>query len=279
MKRRNFLKAALALSATSVLTAWYLRFFESKWAETTEKSVKTDRLKTPIRILHLSDFHASNVVPYDYLETSVKTGLGLRPDIILLTGDFITDRLMDEGRYRSVLSPLAAAAPTFACIGNHDGGLWAGSTYGYSTFEKVASLLDACHIRLLFNETTTCSVGGQQLQIAGLGDLWSRDTKPELALERHRSTPGPVIVLSHNPDSKELLAPYDWDLMCCGHTHGGQLVVPFFGYRPFLPVRDKAFAEGLHVYRDRHIHITRGVGNLHGLRFNCRPEISLLRFS
>ena len=85
-----------------------------------------------------------------------------------------------------------------------------------------------------------------------------------------------MIVLSHNPDSKELLKKYDWDLMCCGHTHGGQLVIPLIGFRPFLPVIDKSFPEGLLSWGKRHVHISRGIGNLHGLRFNCRPEISIL---
>ena len=63
--------------------------------------------------------------------------------------------------------------------------------------------------------------------------------------------------------------------MLCGHTHGGQCDLMFLG-TPFAPVRDKRFVQGLHRWEDRWIHITRGVGNLHGMRFNCRPEVSLL---
>jgi len=113
--------------------------------------------------------------------------------------------------------------------------------------------------------------------MVGLGDIWSGLANPRAVLKQKRTEEDEtVIVLSHNPDSKELLKSYDWDLTLCGHTHGGQVVVPFLGLRPFLPVRDKSFPEGVLTWEKRHIHITRGVGNLHGMRFNCRPEISIL---
>ena len=86
-------------------------------------------------------------------------------------------------------------------------------------------------------------------------------------------------ILVGDPDCKEDLSGYEWDLMLCGHTHGGQLIVPILGQRPFAPVRDKRFVEGLHKWESRQIHITRGVGNLHGMRFNCRPEVSILKLT
>ena len=63
--------------------------------------------------------------------------------------------------------------------------------------------------------------------------------------------------------------------MLSGHTHGGQLRIPFVG-TPFAPVRDRRFVQGLHRWQDRWLHITKGIGNLRGMRLNCRPEISLL---
>ena len=64
--------------------------------------------------------------------------------------------------------------------------------------------------------------------------------------------------------------------MLCGHTHGGQFKVPFLNFTPFAPVSDHSMVEGLHSWKGRQIHVTRGVGNLWGIRLNCRPEISLL---
>jgi predicted MPP superfamily phosphohydrolase len=83
------------------------------------------------------------------------------------------------------------------------------------------------------------------------------------------------ILLNHNPDAKDLVRSFEWDLMLCGHTHGGQVRLPLIG-APFAPVQDKRYLHGLYAWDKRWLHITSGVGNLHGLRFNCRPEISLL---
>jgi len=276
LTRKHFLMALLGVPVVGAAGAGYMRYLEPHWIEVTEKKAKIGRLKAPIRVLHLSDFHASDVVSYDYIEGAIDEALALKPELILVTGDFITWQLLDEARYRGILSKLAKCAPTFACIGNHDGGLWAGSSHGYDTFDEVAKLLDASGIRLLFNACEVVEIGDQEVEIVGLGDMWSGDLKPASVLSTKRDADRPVLVLSHNPDSKEELIDYDWDLMLCGHTHGGQLVIPLLGWRPFLPVRDKAFAEGLLPYRGRLIHVTRGVGNLHGMRFNCRPEISLL---
>ena len=63
--------------------------------------------------------------------------------------------------------------------------------------------------------------------------------------------------------------------MLCGHTHGGECDLAFFG-TPFAPVKDKRYVRGLHPWKDRWIHTTKGVGSLYGVRFNCRPEVSLL---
>jgi hypothetical protein len=82
-------------------------------------------------------------------------------------------------------------------------------------------------------------------------------------------------VLCHNPDAKELFRRHDGYLMLCGHTHGGQLRLPLLG-TPFAPVRDKRYVEGLHPWAGRWLYTTRGVGNLHGLRFHCPPEVSVL---
>ena len=87
--------------------------------------------------------------------------------------------------------------------------------------------------------------------------------------------PGPVVAMSHNPDTKELLAGYPWNLMLSGHTHGGQVIVPLYG-PPIVPVRDLRYLEGLKPWGERLIHVTRGVGNLMGVRFGCRPEVAIL---
>ena len=100
--------------------------------------------------------------------------------------------------------------------------------------------------------------------------------RPDEALRDHRRQKGrPTVLLSHNPDTKDLLMNDPWDLMLSGHTHGGQLSLPLFG-EPFAPIRDRRYVRDLHALGDRWLYITAGVGSLHTARFNCRPEVSLL---
>ncbi|MGF1484194.1 MAG: phosphodiesterase, partial [Opitutales bacterium] len=110
----------------------------------------------------------------------------------------------------------------------------------------------------------------------GVGDLWSRECDPLSAFGRVRgSDDRPTLLLAHNPDSKTYAEAFDWDLMLSGHTHGGQLSLPFVG-EPFAPVGDKRYVDGLRDWQGRWIQVTRGVGAGLRARFNCRPEVSLL---
>ncbi|MEM1221598.1 MAG: phosphodiesterase YaeI [Verrucomicrobiota bacterium] len=276
ISRRAFLASLSAVPLAGAASAYHMRFREPTWYEVTEKQIKINKFSKPIRVLHLSDFHASPSVSFSAIEDAIDRSLELNADIAFLTGDFITKDLPQPDEYRRILGKLSEVMPTFACIGNHDGGKWAGQTYGYNEFTKVAELLYSSGIRFLFNQSFDLQIHGSKISVVGLGDLWSQDCRPELVLENKREENRPIFVLSHNPDCKSILKKYDWDVMFCGHTHGGQLVIPIVGYRPFLPVIDKSFPEGILNLGSQYIHITRGIGNLHGMRFNCRPEISIL---
>ena len=280
LTRRKFL-ASCALLVGGI--AAYMRLIEPEWLRISHHRVVlrgSEAGRKPLRLLHLSDFHASDCVPLDFIESAVDLGLSQEPDLVCLTGDFISWQYEDWQRYTQILSRLSARAPAFACLGNHDGGPWAASSrhHGYANANPVRELLAGSGIELLDNASRQIEVAGRKLRIAGVSDLYNRELHPEQALPPLSSPAEPTVLLCHNPDAKALLAPYAWDLMLCGHTHGGQCQLPLLG-TPFAPVRDKRFVEGLHRWEDRLIHITRGVGNLHGLRFNCRPEVSLLELA
>lgn len=255
----------------------YMRLLEPEWLEVTHHTVRLSgrHLPKPIKILHLSDLHASKRVTLEYIARAVKLGLSLNPDLVLLTGDFISSRFDQFARYAEILARLAKAAPSFACLGNHDGGLWA-RRKGYADTRQVRQLLVDSGVRLLHNQSEQIRLQETNLWLVGLGDLWAQECEPAVAFATTRAEANlATLVLSHNPDTKEQLQNYTWDMLFCGHTHGGQLYLPLIG-TPFAPVEDKQFVEGLHDWRGRHIFITRGVGNVLGVRFNCRPEVSLI---
>lgn len=277
LTRRAFLGAA----AAAVAGGSYLRWGEPRWLVVHRVTVavanQTGTASMPLRILHLSDFHVSPVVPLEFIAEAIRLGLAQRPDVVALTGDFITDDLPNAADYAAVLRTLSDAVPTFASLGNHDGGHWAQRAGGAHTPVAVQTLLRDAGIACLVNGRRDLTVKGRRVAVTGVGDLWSRQCEPERAFARGGEERAGTLrlLLNHNPDAKELLQPYPWDLMLCGHTHGGQLRLPLLG-TPFAPVKDKRYVEGLHRWDDRWLYITRGVGNLHGVRFNCRPQVSVV---
>ena len=250
---------------------------EPNWLERTVTRVKLPcrSLTSGVRILHLSDFHASPSVTFSLIENSVQLGLDAKPDVICLTGDFVTDATpFDEAEYARILRRLSSTAPVFASLGNHDGGHWAASVGGLRDSSVVRGLLRAANIPVLHNRSEVVRVRDQSIRFAGVADLWSEHLHGDLAFA-DVPVDDPAIVLAHNPDTKDRLAKQPWDLMLSGHTHGGQVVLPMLGAR-FVPIRDKRFVAGLKQWNGRQVYVTRGVGSIHGVRVNCRPEVTVL---
>lgn len=250
---------------------------EPNWFERTATQVKLPckRLTSPVRILHLSDLHASLYVPFSLIESAVELGLGAKPDVICLTGDFVTDATpFDQTAYSRILRRLSSAAPIFATLGNHDGGAWGASVGGLKDSSMICALLRASNIPVLHNRSQVVWVRDQAIRFAGVPDLWSEPIDGDRAFA-NVPVNDPAILLAHNPDTKDVLADRPWDLMLSGHTHGGQVVLPILGER-FVPVRDKRFVAGLKPWNGRQVYVTRGVGSIDGVRVNCRPEVTVL---
>jgi predicted MPP superfamily phosphohydrolase len=229
----------------------------------------------PVRILHMSDLHASVFVPMSMIDHAISVGLQEKPDVICLTGDFVTcsDGFHPE-EYIQRLRRLSEAAPTFAVLGNHDGGKKAEPEVNLLDHTLVEYMLTRSGIQLLHNRSEAMRVSGRDLSLVGVGDYWMEEID---AASAFADSDGKTltVLLAHNPDSKEIVQDCPWHLMLSGHTHGGQVRFPFC--KPYrVPVKDKRFVAGLGRWRNRHIYVTRGVGNLGGIRFLCRPEVSVI---
>ncbi len=273
LTRRQFLAAMGVLAPASAV---YAMRIEPEWLDVLQADVPLlpPDASSPIRVLHISDMHYSPSVSLSYIASAIEAGLEEKPDVIAVTGDFIQDLFPDRDAFIPVLARLAAAAPTYACPGNHDGGQWVYPHGGYRTLDPVADLLEQAGIELLLNRRATVTIRGQSIEIAGLGDLWTEYFSPRDTFN-HDSGIHPRIILCHNPDAKARIGMYPWDLMLAGHTHGGQIVIPFLG-TPFAPVEDHRYIAGLNRWQNRWIHVTKGIGSYAGIRINCRPDITLL---
>ena len=276
LTRRNFLKfggiGCAGVAGGAIAAKW-----EAGELETTFKSIGGLGLSERIRVLHLSDFHASWCVPWKLIRESVERGMAEKPDLVVLTGDYISKRTDDLSGYPHALAALGGHPHCYASFGNHDGKYE--RTAARWRARDIETVMKESGVRFLVNEALETEIRGSRLRIAGLGDLWRKETRPHRCLTKKESAGPLTLLLSHNPDTKELVKDYAWDVMFCGHTHGGQVVVPFFNWAPRLPVEDKSMVAGIYPWDGRHIHITRGVGNLMGIRFACRPEVSLIDLS
>ena len=275
--RRSFLGLAAGGGAACLGTPLYMRWVEPRWLRLRREVIRLPRagFGSSLRLLHLSDLHLSEVVPLDFIRRAIRMGLAGAPDLVCITGDFITHELRQRAAYAEVLRELSQRAPTYACLGNHDGGRWAGHRGASLDSVAMQAFLAEAGIVCLLNQAARVRVAGQDVVLVGLGDLWAGELDPVQAFGAAPDGGTPRLILCHNPDAKAQLEAYRWDVLLCGHTHGGQLRLPLLG-TPFAPVQDQRHVSGLYRWSGRWLYVSAGVGNLHGLRLNCPPEVALL---
>ncbi|MBD0314288.1 MAG: metallophosphoesterase [Microcoleus sp. T3-bin5] len=243
------------------------------------------------KIVQLTDFHYDGVRLSEWLlQEAIAAANEAEPDLIFLTGDFIT---YDPAPIYSLvqrLKNLQSRAGIYAVLGNHDH-YWPGAK------REVANALNSVGIRVLYNEAIYPL--GSQLALVGLADFWSGDfaPKPVMALINPAI---PRIVLSHNPDTAEKLQNWRIDLQLSGHTHGGQIVIPGIGplfawvrkigyfipkpIRKFIPlvsggnrvVTHWEWASGLHSVGSNLLYVNRGLGTYEPGRLFCPPEVTVI---
>ncbi len=222
----------------------------------------------------LTDLHVGPRVDDEYIVRVFRRTVALRPDIVVIGGDFITYR--GPPQFRQLLNVVAelprGALATIGILGNHDYGVGWSMT---AVADRVVAIARSAGVLMLRNEVTT--IAG--LQFAGVDDLWSR--RFDLGRMRRELDVGvPAIALCHNPDGVDdpgWTGYRGWILS--GHTHGGQCKPPFLP-PPLLPVRNRRYTAGaFDLSGDRRLYISRGVGHLARLRFAVRPEVTLFHLA
>lgn len=252
-----------------------------------------DHLKG-LRVVQLSDFHFDGIrLSPNLLDEAISASNAAQPDLVVMTGDFVTDNPAPIHDLARRLSGLKSQSGLYAVLGNHD------IRYRHSR-EEVASALERHNIRVLWNQIAYPV--GSELAIVGLADYWSSEFCPAPVFQ-HLAPTTPRIVLSHNPDTAEVLQQWRIDLQLSGHTHGGQVFVPGVGnmahhasefYRN-LPPRVKRYvpllkecartmkhwewAQGLHTVGQNQLYVNRGLGTYLPGRFWCPPEVTVITLS
>ncbi len=269
------------LSSVGFLTVAYGSFVEPQRITVTEREIRLP-LKQPLRIIVLSDFHVGPYKGARFMERVVERANALFPDVILLAGDF----LYDDASPLAALSPLSRLRATlgvFAVLGNHDTGhmltLFHTPQRGADRTAALTSVLADMHIAVLRNESRTFSLGAERIAIAGVADLWTGTDSVRDALDGIAARM-PTILLSHSPDVILDTTSHRAHLIAAGHTHGGQVRLPWIGAIPRIPTRlGRRYDQGLfRIDDDATLAITRGLGeSFPRARLFAPPEIMLLK--
>jgi uncharacterized protein len=273
--RRNFLIGAGATAAGLALYSGEIARHE---IDIVLRTFHIHNLPTPFhgfRIAQLSDIHLDEFTEPFFLERIVQKVNALNPDLVLLTGDFITHGSLTFAagghaiyRCAEILTTLTAPQ-RYAILGNHDVAFNA---------KLVTQTLVAHGTPVLINQYVPIERNGARLWLSGLDDPGGG--YPNLDLAVPAKPDGPVLLMAHAPDFADDVTAHPRgplvDLMLAGHSHGGQIRLPLLGAM-ILPPLGQKYPEGFYQFNRMQLYVNRGIGTV-GLpfRLNCPPEITLI---
>ena len=238
-------------------------------AEGTVDIPRLDPAFDGLKVLLITDPHAGPFVSSRDLERAFSRLSTVKPDLVLLGGDFTSTSVDEFQRAAAAFRRLRAPLGVFGVLGNHD--------HYTEDPSGLRQLISAEGIHLLDNSSVEIRRGEARFRLAGIDDLGMGCSDLDAALDAW-SGEEPCVLLSHNPDVFFEAAKRDVELVLSGHTHGGQVRIPGL---PVL-VRQSRFRldEGQYRFRDSQLVVSRGIGVVGlPLRVACPPEAVLLRFS
>ncbi len=216
-----------------------------------------------IRIAHLSDIHLGPIVGRETVRSIFELVAARRPDIVCLTGDFVNHSAREIERYEGLLEILRPELGMFAVLGNHDHYAGRGAT--------IARYLEERGVQVLVNESRHIETPAGPLQIAGLDDLHFGE--PDVPKTMSGLDPKlPRVMLSHHPDAFPAARREGFDLVLSGHTHGGQICLPWIG--PILKHSRHGYHGGHFEEEGSHLFVSRGLGAVVlPIRFRCAAHL------
>jgi uncharacterized protein len=278
ISRRKLLQAGVAGAAALAL---YSSEVERHWIEVVHTEIRLSGLPEAfhgLRIAQLSDIHMDEYTEAFFLRDAIARINQLQPDIVVLTGDFVSDLPMGvkfatgaAWQCANLLTELHCLR-RYAVLGNHDMAVGA---------QPVIEALTANGIGMLENAYIPLERDGARIWLAGVEDPLVGRPDPDLAVPASiRNVAGePVILLCHAPDYVDFMLRYPGgravDFVLSGHTHGGQVRLPLLGAMQ-LPMLGRKYVEGRFQFGKLQLYVNRGLGTV-GMpfRFDCPPEITL----
>ena len=224
------------------------------------------------RMVQISDIHMGGWMNFERLQLVADLVMAQKPDVLLITGDFLKGRRFTQAARQGiedlirVLRPLAASIPSFAVLGNHD---------YHTNPAAIREMLRLCRITDLTNTVFTLERQGANLYLCGVDDVRHGDVRLNDVIAQLEEGSSAVL-LAHEPDFADISAATGkFDLQVSGHSHGGQIVIPFYG-PPRLPDSGRKYPSGLYKVGNMFQYTNRGVGmDRLAIRINCPPEITV----
>jgi len=279
ISRRKFLKKSIKtiLTTTSIFVGGYSysKYIEPKWIQ-----ISNHRIKHPLipksfhqfKIVQFSDTHLGFNFSLNHFSKVLKEIQLLEPDLIIFSGDLIDDFLSFNQLYETeaLLKSLSAPFGKYAVYGNHDHG-------GYGT-EKYSILMERSGFQILHNDSVYITQqNGEKIGLIGIDDAMLG--RPNL-LRATRNIQNQTynILISHAPDIADQAVIHPIHLQLSGHSHGGQVQIPFFG--PLItPPYAENYVEGFYKINENYLlYVNRGLGTTRlPYRFLSRPELTIFQ--
>ena len=273
--RRGFLGLAAASVAGLAFYAGEIGRHEIEIIYRTLRLARLPGAFAGMKVVQISDFHFEEYTEASFLDTIVHQVNALRPDLVVLTGDFVSSNPLPRhfsvrlGYHCAELLGRIACPLRYAVLGNHDA--LVGS-------RAITDALRVQGIPVLANSSVAIERAGQRLWLAGSKDALVQRPDLTAALPTLRD-PGrePLILLAHEPDFADHVVGRQVDLMLSGHTHGGQILFPFLPPL-MLPEMGTQYVHGLFRLQDgMQLYVNRGIGAVTlPFRFRCPPEITVI---
>jgi hypothetical protein len=279
--RRDFLmQTANVVTAAPFLGGAYGLLYGRLNLETLERPIRLANLPPAFhgfRIAQLSDIHIGPFMPEEQIRKFAGIANAQKPDLIVLTGDYVTFDPNTQYAVVDALSGLRAPFGVYACLGNHDA--WA------RVEDSISALFAARGIRMLRGASVPITVGGDWINLIGV-DFQSRHRfGPSAPVKRILGNIESLIVrgrvnilLSHNPDTFDRAAALGIDLSMAGHTHGGQAALEFISPEIAPPRLVTPYVAGLFEKPGGQLYVNRGIGTIGvPIRIGAPPEITIYK--
>jgi predicted MPP superfamily phosphohydrolase len=250
----------------------YATLVEPRWLQVTRPKIHVRGLHPGLegfRIALLTDMHAGAGTPLSVVRRACEAAMKEKPHLVALTGDFAADDAPGFRRVLSELRCLSAPYGVYAVPGNHD------HVVGIEKWHR--DVRDQSNVEDLTNRAVMHDVGGARMCVAGVDDYTLGE--PDMSVLPPPDTRDFTLLLAHDPDQAERARrSYDAvDLIVSGHTHGGQVRLPFVGAVLNAAEFEDLYEEGLRRRPWTQVYTSRGVGTVHlPVRFLCRPEVAIL---